>query len=224
MLHTSNDIRNPGLRTLPPGVERYFVKGGGLSLIEVLPEDKIEIINDEGRQICEIVVFNSQGKSDLSILNLKENSNADFSKKTISDDEKISVIEKDIYNILETLGMDLNDDSLKGTPRRVAKMFVKELFGGLNPNKLPKSSTFKKKSKLSLLINLATSFEFRITKTELTNFYKNFKKEDSIDYDKFVAILKNKIKTSDEEELKIQNELLENIQCFGIFLNYFLGY
>ena len=78
--------------------------------------------------------------------------------------------------------------------------------------KVIKSSTFKKKSKLSLLINLATSFEFRITKTELTNFYKNFKKEDSIDYDKFVAILKNKIKTSDEEELKIQNELLENIQ------------
>ena len=63
----------------------------------------------------------------------------------LSDDEKISVIEKDIYNILETLGMDLNDDSLKGTPRRVAKMFVKELFGGLNPNKLPKSSTFKNK-------------------------------------------------------------------------------
>ena len=81
MLHTSNDIRNPGLRTLPPGVERYFVKGGGLSVIEVLPEDKIEIINDEGRQICEIIVFNSKGKSDLSILNLKENSNADFSKK-----------------------------------------------------------------------------------------------------------------------------------------------
>ena len=41
MLHTSNDIRNPGLRTLPSGVERYFVKGGGLSIIEVLPEDKI---------------------------------------------------------------------------------------------------------------------------------------------------------------------------------------
>ena len=63
----------------------------------------------------------------------------------ISDDEKISLIEKDIYNILETLGMDLNDDSLKGTRKRVAKMFVKELFGGLNPNKLPKSSTFENK-------------------------------------------------------------------------------
>ena len=84
MLHTSKDIRNPGLRTLPPGVERYFVRGGGLSILEVLPEDKIEIINDEGKQICEIIVFNSKGKPDLSILNLKENANADFSKKTIS--------------------------------------------------------------------------------------------------------------------------------------------
>ena len=90
MLHTSKDIRDPGLRTLPPGVERYFVKGGGLSVIEVAPEDKIEIINEEGRQICEIIAFNSNGKSDLSILNLKENANADFSKKTISNDEKIS--------------------------------------------------------------------------------------------------------------------------------------
>ena len=90
MLHTSNDIRNPGLRTLPPGVERYFVRGGGLSVIEVLPEDKIDIINEEGKQICEIIVFNSKGKSDLSILSLKENANADFSKRTISNDEKIS--------------------------------------------------------------------------------------------------------------------------------------
>lgn len=63
----------------------------------------------------------------------------------ISDDEKISLIEKDIHNILETLGMDLNDDSLRGTPKRVAKMFVKELFSGLNPDKLPKSSTFENK-------------------------------------------------------------------------------
>ena len=67
---------------MPPGVERYFVKGGGLSVIEVLPEDKIEIVNEEGRQICEIIAFNSKGKSDLSILNLKENADADFSKKT----------------------------------------------------------------------------------------------------------------------------------------------
>ena len=78
---TSLHIKNPGLRTLPPGVERYYVRGGGLSVIEVLPEDKIEIVNDEGKQTWEIIVFNSKGKSDLSILNLKENSNANFSKK-----------------------------------------------------------------------------------------------------------------------------------------------
>ena len=61
----------------------------------------------------------------------------------ISDDEKIERIKKDVENILLTLGMDLTDDSLKGTPNRVAKMFVKEIFGGLNPIKKPKASTFE---------------------------------------------------------------------------------
>ena len=43
----------------------------------------------------------------------------------ISDDEKIEMIKKDVESILQTLGMDLTDDSIKGTPNRVAKMFVK---------------------------------------------------------------------------------------------------
>lgn len=60
----------------------------------------------------------------------------------VSDDKKIELIKKDVENILFTLGMDLTDDSLKGTPNRVAKMFVKEIFGGLNPTKKPSSSTF----------------------------------------------------------------------------------
>jgi len=91
---TSLDIKNPGLRILPPGVERYFVQGGGLSVIEIAAEDKVEIINDEGKQICEIIVFNSKGKCDLSILNLKENGDANFSKKAISQDEKVSKLFK----------------------------------------------------------------------------------------------------------------------------------
>lgn len=61
----------------------------------------------------------------------------------LSDDQKIELIKKDVENILNTLGMDLSDDSLKGTPNRVAKMFVKEIFGGLNPTKKPNASTFK---------------------------------------------------------------------------------
>lgn len=62
---------------------------------------------------------------------------------SLSDDEKIERIKKDVENILFTLGMDLTDDSIKGTPNRVAKMFVKEIFGGLHPNKKPKPSTFE---------------------------------------------------------------------------------
>lgn len=61
----------------------------------------------------------------------------------LTDDKKIELIKKDVENILLTLGMDLTDDSLKGTPNRVAKMFVKELFGGLNPNKKPNPSAFR---------------------------------------------------------------------------------
>jgi GTP cyclohydrolase I len=63
----------------------------------------------------------------------------------LSDQEKISIIEKNVYNILDTLGMDLTDDSLKGTPKRVAKAWVNELFGGLRPDKMPKTSTFDNK-------------------------------------------------------------------------------
>ncbi len=70
----------------------------------------------------------------------------------ISDEEKIELIKKDVEHILTTLGMDLTDDSLKGTPNRVAKMFVKDIFGGLNPTKKPSSSTFENKYKYSEML------------------------------------------------------------------------
>ena len=62
-----------------------------------------------------------------------------------SDEEKISIITKNIREIMHTLGLDLNDDSLMGTPARVAKMFVKEIFSGLKPELRPKSSIFENK-------------------------------------------------------------------------------
>ncbi|WP_428742220.1 GTP cyclohydrolase I FolE [Tenacibaculum sp.] len=61
----------------------------------------------------------------------------------ISDKEKIEKIQENVKEILETLGMDLNDDSLSGTPKRVAKAFVSELFMGLNPKNQPEPSTFE---------------------------------------------------------------------------------
>ncbi|MDG1509690.1 MAG: GTP cyclohydrolase I FolE [Flavobacteriaceae bacterium] len=60
----------------------------------------------------------------------------------ISDEEKMDRIQESVKDILITLGMDLSDDSLRGTPKRVAKAFVKELFMGLNPKNQPKASTF----------------------------------------------------------------------------------
>ena len=65
----------------------------------------------------------------------------------VSDAEKIKLIEVKVRDILEILGMDLTDDSLKGTPLRVAKMYVNEAFGGLNPENKPIPSTFDNKYK-----------------------------------------------------------------------------
>jgi GTP cyclohydrolase I len=61
--------------------------------------------------------------------------------------EKIDSIKADVKHIMETLGLDLTDDSLKGTPNRVAKMFVNEIFSGLDPDKKPSASTFDNKYK-----------------------------------------------------------------------------
>jgi len=63
----------------------------------------------------------------------------------LSDEDKIERITNSVRDILETLGMDLTDDSLKGTPKRVAKAYVNELFSGLNPLNKPSSSTFENK-------------------------------------------------------------------------------
>lgn len=62
------------------------------------------------------------------------------------DDElKIELIEKHFREIMLILGLDLDDDSLKGTPHRVAKMYVQEIFKGLNPANRPKVALFENK-------------------------------------------------------------------------------
>lgn len=62
-----------------------------------------------------------------------------------SDDEKITAIQGHFKAIMEELGLDLSDDSLSGTPYRVAKMYVKEMFHGLDPKNKPKLTTFENK-------------------------------------------------------------------------------
>ncbi|QBZ98303.1 GTP cyclohydrolase I FolE [Flavobacterium sangjuense] len=60
-----------------------------------------------------------------------------------SDKDKMLAIENHFFQIMEELGLDMTDDSLKGTPHRVAKMFIQEIFSGLNPANKPKISVFE---------------------------------------------------------------------------------
>jgi GTP cyclohydrolase I len=62
-----------------------------------------------------------------------------------SDDEKVALIEEKFRDIMDIMGLDLTDDSLRGTPRRVAKMYIKEVFSGLNPANKPDVKLFENK-------------------------------------------------------------------------------
>jgi GTP cyclohydrolase I len=60
----------------------------------------------------------------------------------LDDELKVELIEKHFREIMNIMGLDLTDDSLAGTPRRVAKMYIKEIFSGLNPANKPKVKLF----------------------------------------------------------------------------------
>ena len=92
MLEENLRINEPGLNVLPPGVERHVVNGGGLTGLQIFPDDEIEIINDEGNQICEIIVFDKNGKSDPGILNLKENTKNSEIKKILNSKDESSLV------------------------------------------------------------------------------------------------------------------------------------
>lgn len=70
----------------------------------------------------------------------------------LSDEEKKKKIEHHFREIMLTLGLDLTDDSLKGTPKRVAKMYVEEIFSGLNPENKPQPALFENKYKYNEML------------------------------------------------------------------------
>lgn len=70
----------------------------------------------------------------------------------MDDDLKIELIEKHFREIMYVLGLDLTDDSLKGTPKRVAKMFIKEVFSGLDPKNKPDAKLFENKYKYNEML------------------------------------------------------------------------
>jgi len=71
---------------------------------------------------------------------------------SLDDETKIKKIEERFREIMEVLGLDLTDDSLQGTPRRVAEMYVNEVFSGLNPKNLPNARLFENKYKYDQML------------------------------------------------------------------------
>lgn len=70
----------------------------------------------------------------------------------MDDELKMNLIEDKFRDIMEIMGLDLTDDSLSGTPRRVAKMYIKEIFSGLNPANKPKVALFDNKYKYNEML------------------------------------------------------------------------
>jgi GTP cyclohydrolase I len=70
----------------------------------------------------------------------------------LSDDEKKDKIASLFAEIMDTIGLDLTDDSLRGTPKRVAKMYIEEIFSGLNPKNKPKVALFDNKYKYNQML------------------------------------------------------------------------
>ena len=70
-------VLEPGLNTLPPNTERYVVRAGGVTAIELAAGDEIELVNPEGMQIGEITVFDLHGKSDMQMIGAQANGQAE---------------------------------------------------------------------------------------------------------------------------------------------------
>ena len=96
-------------------------------------------------------IFNNEPTSDDHILTSIETPIRSDAFE-IDDELKIELIQKKFGEIMEILGLDLSDDSLKDTPKRVAKMYVKEIFSGLNPKNKPAVTLFENKYKFNQML------------------------------------------------------------------------
>ena len=155
MLGTSTDIKYPGLNVLPPGVERHVVNGGGLTAFQIFPDDELEIINDEGNQLCEIICFDKNGKSDVGILNLKSNNEKNFIRDLLSGSDE---------TILAT-NYQLKKRNLKISNSKSSIIFDRETRPGEHGQKRTKPSNYSlqlsAKQKLKKYYGYVTEKQFK---------------------------------------------------------------
>lgn len=103
----------------------------------MIKEENTAVSNPENGFVHDFPVLESAGVK-LNPVHLKE-------KAALDDNRKIMLIEKHFTEIMKILGLDMQDDSLKDTPGRVAKMYVQEIFSGLNPANKPAITLFENK-------------------------------------------------------------------------------
>jgi len=84
-------LLQPGLNVLPAGTERYIVRAAGITALELFPGDEIEIINSEGCQLGEITVFDTQGKSDMQLINAIANGQAEGFKHILNGNDASAI-------------------------------------------------------------------------------------------------------------------------------------
>lgn len=105
------------------------------------PVKQAKSVETEGREIA------------LSVKDILDNVRpTPMIQNGLSNEEKIEIISEKFTEILETLGLDLNDDSLTNTPRRIAKMYVNEVFSGLDSKKFPKMTVIDNKMNYDQMI------------------------------------------------------------------------
>lgn len=106
-------------------------------------------MRDPGKSVVESMEFENISDDHL-LTSIETPLRSDAFK--LDDDLKIELIEKNFKEIMHVLGLDLNDESLKDTPKRVAKMYVKEIFRGLNPENKPQPTIFENKFRFNEML------------------------------------------------------------------------
>jgi GTP cyclohydrolase IA len=91
----------------------------------------------------------------------------------IDDETKIELITKHFKEIMQILGLDLSDDSLAGTPKRVAKMYVNEIFSGLNPKNKPEITLFENKYKFNEMVMVRNISFYTVCEHHFMPFFGN---------------------------------------------------
>ena len=142
----------------------------------------------------------------------------------LTEEQKIEKIEHHFREILTTLGMDLNDDSLNKTPYRVAKMYVKEIFSGLDPNNKPKVSLFENKFGYNQMlvekdINVNSQCEHHLVPIFGKAHVAYIPKDRVVGLSKLarvVEVFSKRLQTQERLTMQIANTLMESLDAKGV--------